>query len=108
MKNLHRDKMRQKTLDSTDELTEQIQPPDEGIPDEMAERRDEAFLMKDLIERLPQREHDIITMYLLDELSYSEIEDATGLKQGNIRQIVMRTRQKLKEQFNKLAKTWMN
>ena len=74
----------------------------------MAERRDEAFLMKDLIERLPQREHDIITMYLLDELSYSEIEDATGLKQGNIRQIVMRTRQKLKEQFNKLAKTWMN
>lgn len=100
--------MRQKTLDSTDELTEQIQPPDEGIPDEMAERRDEAFLMKDLIERLPQREHDIITMYLLDELSYSEIEDATGLKQGNIRQIVMRTRQKLKEQFNKLAKTWMN
>jgi RNA polymerase sigma-70 factor (ECF subfamily) len=47
-------------------------------------------------------------MYLLDELSYSEIEDATGLKQGNIRQIVMRTRQKLKEQFNKLAKTWMN
>lgn len=108
MKNLHRDKMRQKNLDSTDELTEQIQPPDEGIPDEMAERRDEAFLMKDLIERLPQREHDIITMYLLDELSYSEIEDATGLKQGNIRQIVMRTRQKLKEQFNKLAKTWMN
>ena len=108
MKNLHRDKMRQKALDSTDELTEQIQPPDEGIPDEMAERRDEAFLMKDLIERLPQREHDIITMYLLDELSYSEIEDATGLKQGNIRQIVMRTRQKLKEQFNKLAKTWMN
>lgn len=108
MKNLHRDKMRQKPLDSTDELTEQIQPPDEGIPDEMAERRDEAFLMKDLIERLPQREHDIITMYLLDELSYSEIEDATGLKQGNIRQIVMRTRQKLKEQFNKLAKTWMN
>ena len=64
--------------------------------------------MKDLIGHLPQRERSIMTMYLLEEQSYDEIEASTGLKQGNIRQIVMRTRQKLKEQFNKLARTWMN
>lgn len=108
MKNLHRDKMRLKSIDTSADLTERIEPPDDTRPDENTEREDEAFIMKDLIDHLPPRERKIITMYLLEEQSYEEIETTTGLKQGNIRQIVMRTRQKLKEQFNKLAKTWMN
>ena len=76
-------------------LTERTEPPDDNRPDEKAEREDEAFIMKDLICHLPQRERRIMTMYLLEEQSYDEIEASTGLKQGNIRQIVMRTRQKL-------------
>ena len=66
-----------------------------------------AFLMKSLIERLPQKERDVMTMYVIEELSYEEIESATGLKQNNLRQIVMRTREKLKEQFTKTAQSWM-
>ena len=108
MKNLYRDKMRLKSIDTSADLTERIEPPDDNRPDEKAEREDEAFIVKDLIDHLPQRERNIMTMYLLEEQSYDEIEASTGLKQGNIRQIVMRTRQKLKEQFNKLARTWMN
>lgn len=108
MRNLHRDKMRLKHIDASAELADNNEPPDDNQPDTKTERADEAFLMKDLIDNLPERERNIMTMYLLEELSYEEMEDSTGLKQGNLRQIVMRTRQKLKEQFNKLARTWMN
>lgn len=108
VRNLWRDRLRAKTLDSATELTENHEPPDMIRPDEEMERTDEAFLMKGLIDQLPQKERSIIRMYLMDELSYGEIEQATGFTQGNIRQIVMRTRQKLKEQFIKIARTWMN
>ena len=64
--------------------------------------------MKELIEHLPQKEKDIIRMYLLEELSYEEMEASTGMKQGNLRQIVLRTRNKLKEQFTKIAQSWKN
>jgi RNA polymerase sigma-70 factor (ECF subfamily) len=73
----------------------------------MTEIRNEAFLMKELIDQLPPKEKNVITLYLLDEFSYEEIEHATGLKQGNIRQIVMRGRRKLKEEFTKIARIWM-
>ena len=63
---------------------------------------------KELIEHLPQKEKDIIRMYLLEELSYEEMEACTGMKQGNLRQIVLRTRNKLKEQFTKIAQSWKN
>lgn len=108
LKNIHRDKARLKSLDTSAPLEENNEPPDNNGPDILTERADEAFLMKDLIDHLPEKERNIITMYLLNELSYDEIETATGLKQGNIRQIVMRTRLKLKEQFKTIARTWMN
>jgi len=44
----------------------------------------------------------------VEDRSYEEIERDTGLSQGNIRIIVMRTRQKLKQQFQKMTKTWTN
>jgi RNA polymerase sigma-70 factor (ECF subfamily) len=47
-------------------------------------------------------------MHVVDDRSYEEIERDTGLSQGNIRIIVMRTKKKLKEQFDKIAKTWTN
>lgn len=108
MHNLYRDKMRLKHIDTSVELAENNEPPDDDSPDTRAERRNEAFLVKDLIGHLPERERSVMTMYLLDELSYEEMETATGIRQGTLRQIVMRTRHKLKEQFNKLAQTWTN
>lgn len=107
MKNIHLDKVRQKAPDTSAPLEDCNEPTEHGRPDTKAERRDEAFLMKSLIERLPQKERDVMTMYVIEELSYEEIESATGLKQNNLRQIVMRTREKLKEQFTKIAQSWM-
>ena len=47
-------------------------------------------------------------MHVIEDRSYDEIEQDTGLSGGNIRIIVMRTKKKLKEQFNKMTKTWTN
>ena len=108
MRNLYMDRARVKTLDTSIPLESVNLPSDQNRPDDKAERRNEAFLMKELIEHLPQTEREIIRMYLLEELSYEEMEASTGMKQGNLRQIVLRTRNKLKEQFTKIAQSWKN
>ncbi len=108
MRNLYMDRARVKTLDTSIPLESVCMASDPNRPDDKAERQNEAFLMKELIEHLPQKEKDIIRMYLLEELSYEEMEASTGMKQGNLRQIVLRTRNKLKEQFTKIAQSWKN
>lgn len=108
MRNLYMDRARVKTLDTSIPLESVNLPSDQNRPDDKAERRNEAFLMKELIEHLSQKEKDIIRMYLLEELSYEEMEACTGMKQGNLRQIVSRTRNKLKKQFTKIAQSWKN
>ena len=108
MRNLYMDRARVKTLDTSIPMESVNLPSDQNRPDDKAERQNEAFLMKELIEHLPQKEKDIIRMYLLEELSYEEMEACTGMKQGNLRQIVLRTRNKLKEQFTKIAQSWKN
>lgn len=108
MRNLYMDRARVKTLDTSIPLESVCMASDPNRPDDKAERQNEAFLMKELIEHLPQKEKDIIRMYLLEELSYEEMEASTGMKQGNLRQIVSRTRNKLKEQFTKIAQSWKN
>ena len=62
--------------------------------------------MEGLINELSERDAKVIRMHLMDDRSYEEIERDTGLTQGNIRIIVMRTRKKLKEQFIRITKTW--
>ena len=102
------DQHRLKHLDTSAELKEELSPPSERSLDGQIELRDEARQMEGLIDELPDRDAKIIRMHLMEDRSYEEIEQDTGLSQGNIRIIVMRTRQKLKQQFQKLTKTWTN
>lgn len=108
MRNLLRDQQRLKHIDSSTELRNELSPPDERSLEGQIAARDEASQMKNLINQLPKRDKEIIRMHLMEERTYDEIEQDTGLSQGNIRIIVMRTKQKLKQQFIKLTKTWTN
>ena len=108
MRNLLRDQQRLKRIDSSAELKEELSPPDERSLEGQIAAKDEASKMESLISQLPEREGRVIRMHLVEERSYDEIEQDTGLSQGNIRIIVMRTKQKLKQQFTKLTKTWTN
>ena len=108
MRNLFRDQRRLKHLDTSADIDEQAEPPDERSLSRQIEAHDEAEQMTQLLDGLPERDGRILKMHLVEERSYEEIERDTGLSQGNIRLIVMRTRQKLKLQFQKLTKTWTN
>ena len=108
IRNLFIDQRRLKHVDASAELKNEDGPPDERSLDRQIDARDEVRQMEGLISELSERDAKIIQMHLVDDCSYEEIERDTGLSQGNIRIIVMRTRQKLKQQFQKITKTWTN
>ena len=108
MRNLFIDQRRLKHLDASAELKNEEGPPDERSLDRQIDARDEIRQMEGLISELSERDAKIIQMHLVDDRSYEEIERDTGLSQGNIRIIVMRTKKKLKQQFQNITKTWTN
>ena len=106
MRNLFVDQRRMKRLDTSAELKRYDGPPDERSLDSQIDARDEMKQLEGLINELSKRDARIIRMRMMEERSYDEIEQDTGLSVGNIRIIVMRTRKKLKEQFNKITKAF--
>ena len=108
IRNLFIDQRRLKHVDASAELKNEDGPPDERSLDRQIDARDEVRQMEGLISELSERDGKIIQMHLVDDCSYEEIERDTGLSQGNIRIIVMRTKKKLKQQFQNITKTWTN
>ena len=108
MRNLFIDQRRLKHLDASAELKNEEGPPDDQSLDRQIDARDEVTQVEGLIRQLSERDAKIIQMHLVDDRSYEEIERDTGLSQGNIRIIVMRTKKKLKQQFQNITKTWTN
>ena len=108
IRNLFLEQRRIKRLDTSIELKEAYSPPDNQSLENQIDAKDEVQKMEGLISELPEREAKIIQMHLVEERSYEEIEQDTGLSKGNIRIIVMRTRQKLKQQFQNITKTCTN
>ena len=102
IRNLFLDQRRLKRLNASAELKDEEGPPDERSLDQQIDSRDEAQQMEGLISQLSERDAKIVQMHLVEDRSYEEIERDTGLSQGNIRIIVMRTRQKLKKQFQRI------
>ena len=108
MRNLFIDQRRLKHLDASAELKSEDGPLDERSLESQIDARDEVRQMEGLISELSERDAKIIQMHLVDDRSYEEIERDTGLSQGNIRIIVMRTKKKLKQQIQNITKTWTN
>ena len=108
MQNLYRDQRRLKRIDTSEDIDDHAEPPDERSLAETLEAKDEVRQMGTLMDGLPERDRNIIQMHLVEDKSYEEMEQDTGLSQGNLRIIMMRTKQKLKEQYLKLTKTWTN
>ncbi len=108
MQNLFRDQRRLKRIDTSEDIKDHADPPDERSLFETLEAKDEAQQMEVLMDGLPKRDSSILRMHLMEEQSYEEIQRDTGLSQGNIRIIMMRTRIKLKKQFEELTKIWTN
>ena len=66
------------------------------------EVQDEAKRVKQLINRLPEQQRQVMIMKHWDGYSDEEIEHITGISPGNIRVILSRARKTIREQFIKI------
>jgi len=70
------------------------------------EAKDEARRVKQLINKLPDQQRQVMMMKHWDGYTDEEIEQATGLSSGNIRVILSRARKTIREQFTKTEQQW--
>ena len=75
-------------------------PSDAATPDHYAERQDIATRLHSEIDKLPVHFRAIVTMYHLDEMSYEEIAEATGMPLGTVKSYLFRGRKLLKDRLS--------
>jgi len=59
-------------------------------------------LLQASIEKLPVHYRTILTLYYLEEFSYREIGEITGMPEGTVKNYLYRSRQLLKSQLEKV------
>ena len=77
-------------LAATDEVEVQI------------ERRDAVEQVKQIIGTLPEHQQQVITLRDMEDCSFEEIAEQTGLTAVNIRMLLSRARKTIREKFKKL------
>ena len=70
-------------------------PVDYDNPENLLVQETENRRVMKAIDELPPGERRILSMHVIESKSYTELEQETGLKQNNLRQIVMRAKNKL-------------
>ncbi|MDR2621447.1 MAG: RNA polymerase sigma factor [Dysgonamonadaceae bacterium] len=73
-------------------------------PAEQVENREQLEHIQSIVNQLPAQQKQIVELKIWDNLSDEEIEQRTGLKQGNIKVIVSRARKTIKERYLKWEK----
>jgi RNA polymerase sigma factor (sigma-70 family) len=71
-------------------------------PDRQLENADSNALIHRLIDGLPEQHKLVLHLRDVEECSFEEIEEVTGLTNANIRTILSRARQKLREGYLKV------
>lgn len=82
---------------------EELDVPQTGSLMREVETRDEASIVRRIIQDLPEQQRQIVKMRDVDDLPYEEIEQITGLTTVNIRVLLSRARKKIREQFNAIG-----
>ena len=97
MKNLCIDKLRK------EQRVQSMEPgPDiaeSRTVDEDYDAREKLQRVMAAIERLPERQRDVIKMYILEEMSYDEISDKTGMSNLTLRVLLSNARKSLRSQI---------
>jgi RNA polymerase sigma-70 factor (ECF subfamily) len=64
------------------------------------ERRDRLEVAQRALDKLPKRQQEVVKLYDFEGRSVKEIQEKTGLTNVNIRVLLSRAHQKLKNLFN--------
>lgn len=73
-------------------------------PEKLLDEKDVAHYVHKLIDQLPLHYRTVLTLYHLDEFTYPEIEQITGMPQGTIKSYLFRARKLLKESVERYLK----
>lgn len=101
VRNLCLNLMQTKRYQSEEPLPEHLDRSETDNPELQLERRDEQAQLKALITGLPPQQRKVLWLRDVNECSFEEIEQATGLNAINIRVTLSRARQRIREQFKR-------
>ncbi|WP_297088233.1 RNA polymerase sigma factor [uncultured Draconibacterium sp.] len=77
---------------------------DPGLNQKRIEQEEAKKYLLQLIETLPVNYRTVITLFHLEEFSYKEIEEITGMPEGTIKSYLSRARKLLKGKIEKVAR----
>lgn len=98
MKNICMDRIRRRYVRKAEPL-EKAPPIEDAPPESRSELKDTlAYLLKEM-EKLPQRQRDVLKMRAIEGLEYKEISQRTGLSQVHVRVLVTQARKTLKSKI---------
>lgn len=72
-----------------------------GITDEPLEKEDTKQFVLKLIRQLPSQYRTVLSLYYLEEFTYPEIVEITGMPEGTVKNYLHRAKGKLKSEVNK-------
>lgn len=99
VKNLFYDRLRKVQIDIGTDINGISEPVEYDNPEQILVRNSENLRVMKAMDDLPPSERKILSSHVLEMKSYSELEKETGLKQNYLRQIVMRTKNKLTDKL---------
>lgn len=99
-KNLCIDRLRLKRLNYASTPPENLDLPDESNLLHSIERRDQLEVAQKALDMLPKQQQEVVKLYDFEGRSVKEIQVETGLTNVNIRVLLSRAHQKLKNLFN--------
>jgi RNA polymerase sigma-70 factor (ECF subfamily) len=103
VKNLCFDLFRSSRKNMQEESFENL-PLSTGVsPETEAIGQDELKQIQRLIDKLPEKQRQVIRLHGINECSLEEIEEITGLSAVNVRVLLSRARKIVKEQYLKVA-----
>lgn len=77
---------------------------DTGLNQKLIEKEEAKKYLLQLIETLPVNYRTVLTLFHLEEFSYKEIEEITGMPEGTIKSYLSRARKILKGKIEKVAR----
>ncbi len=102
VKNLCLDYLRSARANRYEEQIKEVNIAFDSNPEKELEGEDEIAQIKELIERLPENQKQVLKLRGLSDCSMEEIEEITGFTAANIRTLLSRARKVIREQYIKL------
>lgn len=97
IRNLFYEQRRIRRVDLSVPLDQAGEPPGEDDISRKMEVEEEATKMEDIIHNLPDKEQKVVRLHIIEDRTYEEIEHDTGLSNANIRKLMSRAKERIRQ-----------